>query len=151
MRKLSRAEVHGILRESARHRCSIYHIARVHRVTPEWIREIRRPATLSLPLHGDRHLVRPPKPRDPDEAELILAAERHHRLLPLALERLLEEEEYRVSNAHNRLWATFKRARLVVDSPKKLHRRKWVRFERRHSNSLGQMDRSEIRRAITFS
>ena len=145
VRKLSRAEVHGILRELARHRFSVYHIARVHGVTPQWIREIRRRAALGLPLPGERPLGRPPKARDPDEAELILAAERHHRLHPLALERLLEEE-YGAHIAHNRLWATLKGAGLVADSPKKQRRRKWVRFERRHSNSLWQMDYSEIRR-----
>ena len=144
VRKLSRAEVRTILRELDRRRFSVYHIARVHEVSPQWIRAIRRRAALGLPLPGERPLGRPPTPRPPDERELILAAERHHRLHPLALERLLEEE-YGVHIAHNRLWATLKGAGLVVDSPKKQRRRKWVRFERRHSNSLWQMDYSEVR------
>jgi putative transposase len=143
--KLSRAAVHSIVRQLARDRTSVYHLARVHGVTPQWIREIRRRASLGLPLPGERPLGRPRAPRDPDETQFILAAERQHRLHPLALERLLEAE-YGARIGHNRLWATLKGAGLVVDSPKKQRRRKWVRFERRHSNSLWQMDYSEIRR-----
>jgi putative transposase len=144
LRKLSRQEVFAILRALARGDTTVYHQARIHGVSPQWIREIRRRARLGLPLPGQRPLGRPRMARDPDESELILAAERHHRLHPLALERLLDEE-YGVHIAHNRLWTTLKGAGLVVDSPKKQHRRKWVRFERRHSNSLWQMDYSQIR------
>lgn len=92
VRKLTRGEIDAIVRELARHRHPVYHIARVHHVTPKWMREIRRRSMRGLPLPGDQPLGRPPKPRNPDETELILAAERRHRLHLLALERLLDEE-----------------------------------------------------------
>ena len=70
---------------------------------------------------------------------ILLAAERQHRLHPQALERLLATE-YGLAVPHNRAWRVLKEVGLVANSPKKQRRRKWVRFERRHANSLWQMD-----------
>jgi putative transposase len=120
-------------------RPSVYGLARIYGVTPRWVRAIRQRDREGQPLPGRRPRGRPREPRPEEEADLVLAAERQHRLHPQALERLLATE-YGLSVPHNRAWRLLKEVGLVVDSPKKQRRRKWVRFERRHSNSLWQMD-----------
>ncbi len=124
-------------------RISVYGLARIYRVSPRWIRELRRRAHHGLPLPGERPRGRPPLARPSDEADLILAAERDHRLHPQALARLLAEQ-YGVEVTHHRAWSVLKGAGLVVNSPRKQKRRAWVRFERRFSNSLWQMDYTQL-------
>lgn len=148
MRRLSPRDVQEILdrlAQPAHRRFTVYGLSRVYGVSPRWIREIRRRATLGEPLPGERLRGRPPKVRPDDEEALILAAERQHRLHPQALERLLATE-YGIVVPHNRAWQVLKGAGLVANSPKKQRRRKWVRFERRFSNSLWQMDYTELGR-----
>ncbi len=145
MGKLSRRDVQEILDRRSNWRITVYGLSRIYGVSPRWIREIRRRAERGLPLPGERRRGRPPRFRIPDEREIVLAAERHHRLHPQALERLLAEE-YGVKVPHNRAHRILKAAGLVVDSPKKQRRRKWVRFERRHANSLWQMDYTQLGR-----
>ena len=146
MGKLSRRDVQEILDRLAAKpskQPTVYGLSRIYGVSPRWIREIRRRAQRGLPLPGEVRRGRPPSFRIPDEREIVLAAERQHRLHPQALERLLAEE-YGMSVSHNRAHRILKTAGLVVDSPKKQKRRKWVRFERRHSNSLWQMDYTQL-------
>jgi len=142
--KLSRRDVQEILDRLPSRRLTAYALSRIYGVSPRWIREIRLRAERGLPLPGARRRGRPPKFRIPDEREIVLAAERYHRLHPQALEKLLAEE-YGVKVPHNRAHRILKAAGLVVDSPKKQKRRKWVRFERRHANSLWQMDYTQLK------
>jgi len=142
--KLSPRDVQEILdRLQAHHPPTIYALSRIYRVSPRWVRELRRRGQLGLPLPGERPRGRPPKVRFPDEVEIVLAAERQHRLHPGALERLLDEE-YGLQVPHNRAHRILKGVGLVTNSPRKQRRRKWVRFERRFSNSLWQMDYTQL-------
>jgi len=45
---------------------------------------------------------------------------------------------------HNRIHKVLKEAGKAKDEPKKQERRKWVRFERKHSNSMWHTDWSEL-------
>lgn len=143
MGKLSGSDVEEIVHRlgvsRASKRATVYGLARIYGVSPRWIRAIRQRAREGRPLPGSRPRGRPPRPRPEEERDLVLAAEREHRLHPQALERLLATE-YDLAVPHNQAWRVLKEVGLVVDSPKKQRRRKWVRFERRHANSLWQMD-----------
>ncbi|MEM2870614.1 MAG: hypothetical protein QW379_09410 [Thermoplasmata archaeon] len=139
MSKLSYRDVREIIRRSNKGDISDCRLSRIYHVSPQWIREIKRRARLGIPLPGESPLGRPGKPVPPDERDFILAVERTHRLNPVVLETLIERE-YGIHIPHNRIWKTLKGVNYVQNTPTKQSRRKWVRFERRHSNSLWQMD-----------
>jgi len=143
MVKLSRGDILDILHRLSIGWSSIYRIAKEYHVTPRWIREIRRRVENNLPLPGGGHLGRPPRPISQDEIDFVLACERAHHQNPVALE-LKIRETYGVLIPHNRLYRMLKMAGRVVSSPNRQKRRAWVRFERRHSNSLWQMDYTQL-------
>lgn len=143
MVKLSKGDILDILHRLTIGWSSIYHIAKEYHVTPRWIREIRRRAENGLPLPGGGHLGRPPKPIAQDEIDFVLAGEREHHLHPGSLEQKLDEI-YGIHIPHNRLYRILKKMGRVVPTPSKQRKRSWVRFERRHSNSLWQMDFTQL-------
>jgi putative transposase len=143
MGKLTRGDVVEIVRRINNRDATIYSIAREFRVSPRWIREIRRRYRNGEELPGLRHVGRPPKPINPSEIDFIYACELQHHLHAIALEDKIEDT-YGVHIPHNRLWKLLKMMGRVEDTPSKQRRRSWVRFERRHSNSLWQMDYSQL-------
>jgi len=145
MRKLRQGQVVWIINEMERGERSVHSIARKVGVTPRWVRELwcRSESGRVVPV-----LKPPGRPRMevPDgEKTFIIECERLFRLHPQALESKIEEVHGR-HIPHNRIWAVLKEAKMVSNSPTKQQRRKaWVRFERRHSNSLWQMDFTLLR------
>ena len=141
MRKLSRQEAVDLATRAASpgREVSIYGLGRTYGVSDRWVRELRQRFLEGRPLPGLARLGRPPEPVPEEERALILACEGDERLNPVALERAIER--YRGTHIpHNRIWRVLKEAGFVRDEPKKQRRRSWVRFERRFSNSLWQMD-----------
>jgi len=87
---------------------------------------------------------RPRRELSDEEIAFILECEREFHLHPRALERKIREVHGR-EIPHNRIYAVLKEAGRVKDSPARQRRRSWVRFERRFSNSLWQMDYTLLR------
>jgi len=143
MGKLSRKDIVEIVRRIINRDATIYSISREFRVSPRWIREIRRKYYENEELPGLGQAGRPPKPVTPAEMDFVYACELQHHLHPVALEDKIEKT-YGVHIPHNRLWKLLKMMGRVEDTPSKQRRRSWVRFERRHSNSLWQMDYSQL-------
>ena len=144
MGKLTRGRVAWIVDEMEKGERSVHGIARRAGVTKQWVHELWRRSGYGrvVPEVG-----RPGRPRTdvPDEERaLVLAAEARFRLHPLALEAEIRRA-YGRHIPHNRIWRVLKEAGLVVDTPAKQARRAWVRFERRFSNSLWQMDYTVLR------
>ena len=143
MGKLSRKDVVEIIRRLNHKNATIYRIAHEFGVSERWIREIRQRYQENEQLPGLGRVGRPPKPITQDELDFIYACEVQHHLHPVALEEKIEED-YGVHIPHNRLWKLLKMMGRVENTPNKQHRRSWVRFERRHSNSLWQMDYTQL-------
>jgi putative transposase len=143
MAKLSRRDVAEIVRRLNHGNATIYRIAREFGVSERWIREIRRRYWENEQLPGLGRVGRPPKPITQDELDFVYACELRHHLHPVALEDKIEKT-YGVHIPHNRLWKLLKMMGRVEDTPSKQRRRSWVRFERRHSNSLWQMDYTQL-------
>jgi transposase InsO family protein len=141
MRKLSREETVDLATRAASpgREVSIYGLARTYGVSDRWARELRRRFLEGRPLPGTARLGRPPTPVPEEERAFILECEDGERLNPVALERAIERHRG-LHIPHNRIWRVLKEAGFVRDEPKKQKRRAWVRFERRFSNSLWQMD-----------
>jgi putative transposase len=143
MGKLSRRDLAEIIRRLNHGNATIYRIAREFGVSERWIREIRRRYRENEQLPGLGRVGRPPKPITQEELDFVYACELQHHLHPVALEDKIEET-YGVHIPHNRLRKLLKRMGRVEDTPSKQRRRSWVRFERRHSNSLWQMDFTKL-------
>ena len=73
--------------------------------------------------------------------QLILSLHRETLFGAVNLEKLLKQRNVKVG--HNKIHKVLEKHGLAKREPKKSHRRKWVRWERRHSNSLWHTDWSE--------
>ncbi len=76
------------------------------------------------------------------QRRIVLAA---YRYMVNALYLKMIDDDYGVHINHNRIHQVLKMNGLAVPSSKKWIRRKWVRYEREHSNSLWHTDWHEIK------
>jgi len=68
----------------------------------------------------------------------VLETRQQHPLSAVTLEKILHEQGIHIG--HNRIHKILKQEGLAKDEPHKQKRRKWVRYERRYSNSLWHVD-----------
>ena len=87
----------------------------------------------------------PKKPFDAEEAEIVREAYQQYRFGARMLERIIRKV-YKVRISHNRIHMYLLAADLANKDPNKQKRRKWVRYERKHSMSAGHIDWHEDER-----
>jgi len=90
------------------------------------------------PIIGE-NVGRPCKPYDENEAQIIKEAHLRFGFGARMLEVILKKM-YDISIPHNRIHMYLLSQGLSVQDPKKQKRRKWVRYERKHSMSAGHID-----------
>jgi putative transposase len=73
------------------------------------------------------------------ERDLVLRAHAKYRVNALTLERAIEVD-YGTHIPHNRIHAVLKGMGLARDEPRKQVRKKWIRYERKYSNSMWHTD-----------
>jgi putative transposase len=118
---------------------SVYGIAKQQKITPRWVRALwmkyLKNGEYPYPKHPGRKTI----PLSNEERVEVKAIKRKH---PLAgattLEKLLVNEGKHIP--HNRIHKILKEDGLAKNEPKKQERRKWIRYQRRHSNSLWHTD-----------
>ena len=86
-----------------------------------------------------QNLGRPRKPYVKKEAEIVKAAHARYRFGARMLERVIRKL-YKVRISHNRIHMYLKAQGLAREDPEKKKRRKWNRYERKHSLSAGHID-----------
>jgi putative transposase len=139
MRKLNRQKIRWIIKEMKKGERSVYRIAKIQQVSPRWVREIyntyqetgeylfpRQPGRKSVPLSQEKRVM------------ILEVREQHPVAGAVALEKLLDQRGVHIP--HNRIHRFLKEEGLARDEPRKQRRRKWVRYERRYSNSLWHAD-----------
>lgn len=78
-----------------------------------------------------------------EDQELILRYYRKYRLDPITVSRkILRDQQIEIPK--NTIWRVLKAGKIVVNTPAKQRQRKWVRWERDHTNSLWQTDYTQI-------
>lgn len=82
---------------------------------------------------------RPSRGLTDGERDAILEARNEYKASAILLERIIDAV-YGVHIPHNRIHGVLKSVGLARDEPRKQERRKWVRFERRYSNSMWHTD-----------
>lgn len=139
MKKLNQKKIRWIVREMDKEERSVYRIAKTMRVTPQWIREIHRTYHKTGDYPYPQRSGRKPQSISDEERTLILETRKNHPLSgAVALEKLLDSHGVHIP--HNRIHRILKEEGLALDEPRKQRRRKWVRYERRYSNSLWHAD-----------
>jgi len=85
---------------------------------------------------------RKPKPVEMQELELVANAYATYKVGALGLEKALRRDGHKI--AHNRIHHMLKEIRVAEPDPKKQKRRKWVRWERDHSNDMWHLDWTQL-------
>ena len=113
-------------------------IADSMQVSPRWVRELwrRYRDTGGIPelgKPGRRHVE-----TTEEEKNTILEAHMEYETGAVMLERIIDSCGTHIP--HNRIRLVLKKMGLARDEPRKQLRRRWVRFERRYSNSMWHTD-----------
>jgi putative transposase len=143
MKKLNLRKIRWILKELERGELSVYQIARLQKVSARWVREL--PKKYGGMGHYKIRIRKPgrkPKAIPEEERKLILETHEFYPMCAVKLEKYLLDEGRKIP--HNRIHRVLLEAGKVNRAGKKIRRKKWVRYERRHSNSLWHTDYCEI-------
>jgi putative transposase len=137
--KLNKTKVRYILRQN-RKGVATKEIARDVKVSQRRVQQIikEHKETGHEPVLGEK-VGRPRKPYLQSEADVIRAAYARYRFGARMLE-IVIRKQFKICISHNRIHMYLKAEGLAHEDLKKQKRRKWVRYERKHSLSAGHID-----------
>jgi len=138
MRKLNQQKIRWIIKELDKGERTTYRIAKTMNITPQWTRELHRQYHTTSQYPYPKKSGRKPRPITKEEKKTVLEIRNQHPLNAVTLEKILAEQGIHIS--HNRIHQILKQGGIAKDEPHKQRRRKWVRYERRFSNSLWHAD-----------
>lgn len=140
--KLNNRKIRWILRELEKGELSVRRIAKQQDITPRWVRKLRIKYK-GIPIRDIRMKKRGSKgrPISTGEVGIVRRAKERYGNGADILERILAEKGIKM--AHNRIHRILRQEGLAKREPKKSRQRKWVRWERRHSNSMWHTDYTE--------
>jgi putative transposase len=143
MKKLNNRQLRWIIREMRNGKQSTYRIARQQEITPRYARMLdRRYQDVQGYLIDQIRIQkcgRKPVPLTRyEEVDIMAAKTKYPDLGAVNLETILKSNGIHIS--HNKIHTYLKSMGLAQTEPKKSRRRKWIRYERKHSNSLWHTD-----------
>ena len=139
MKKLNQKKIRWIVREMKKGDRSAYMIAKIMNISPRWVRELYRVHQETGQYLFPKKPGRRPQLVSDEERNLILEVRKEHPISgAVALEKILDSQGVHIG--HNRIHRILKEEGLAIDEPRKQRRRKWIRYERRYSNSLWHAD-----------
>lgn len=142
MRTLNKRKIRWIVREMASGELPVHQIAKQQKISKmhAWrifrrFRQVKNPVLLNP--------GRPPAPLRYEEIELI---SKIHEEFPMGATKMERHLQWKglPHIPHNRIHVILNALGKVKSLDKKIRRKKWVRYERRHSNSLWHTDFCEI-------
>ena len=139
MKKLNLRKIRWIIREMKKGELSVYQIAKLQKISQRWVRQLPRKYA-GVPLYKIRLFKcgRKPKPIPQEEVDLVVGIAKETGYGALTMEKILAENGVKIP--HNRIHRILKESGLAKDELKKQRKRRWVRYERKHSNSLWHAD-----------
>ena len=147
MTKLNKRKIRWIVKHFREDGESVYFISKQQGITPRHARRIiNRYSDQKLYKVGQENRRAPGrsfKPIDNDERLLILNRFETEPNCATTMEKIIEKEKG-IHIPHNRIHRILAEAGKVEFVDKKIRRKKWVRYERYHSNSLWHTDFCEI-------
>ncbi len=108
----------------------------VRRVNQVW-REYKD--TENIPVIGEHMGIPPDLPLSEREKEIVREVKQKYKLGARRLE-LLIDRDYKIHISHNRIHKFLLEDGLAQSNAKKQKRRRWVRYERKHSMTAGHID-----------
>jgi putative transposase len=138
MRKLNRRKIRWIIREMEKGERSVYMIAKLQNVTPRWVRELYRRYRETGQYPYPNKPGRKPLPISDEERRVVLEIRKQHPVCASTLEKILDKSGIHIP--HNKIHKILREEELVRSEPRKQKRRRWIRYERKHSNSLWHVD-----------
>ncbi|MFH2022884.1 MAG: DDE-type integrase/transposase/recombinase [Candidatus Micrarchaeota archaeon] len=142
MKKLNKLKIRWIVREIEKGELSIYQIAKQQKISKmhAWrifkrFKQVKNPILLKPGRH--------PIPLKYEEIELISKVHEEFPMGATKMEKYLQWKGI-PHIPHNRIHTILKTLDKVKVLDKKIRRKKWVRYERRHSNSLWHTDYCEL-------
>lgn len=143
MRKLNLRKIRWIVREMRKRKLSVYQIAKQQGITSRWARELYSRYGGIQPYKLNRAVClrkcgRQPKEPTNEEITAVVEVKKQMGFGAVNIEKVLSEKGIRIP--HNRIHRILLENNLAKNEPKKGMRRKWIRFERRHSNSMWHAD-----------
>lgn len=137
--KLNLRQIRWILRQKEKGELSINHIAKQNNITSRWVRQLavkyrgvslndirlNKPGTKSIPISSE-------------DIKNVRRAKERYGLGAILLQQLLAENG--VFMSHNKIHRILIQEGLAKKEPKKSRKRKWIRWERRHSNTMLHTD-----------
>ena len=141
MRKLNQRKIRWIVKELERGEWSARKIAKQQGISKAYMWRLYHR------FKDDKHpkllpCGRKPKPITAEEVAIVKKVREETEFGAVSMEKLLKERGMRMP--HNRIHRILMQEGLARAQPNKSRRRKWVRYERRHSNSLWHADWCEF-------
>ncbi|MDP2907003.1 MAG: IS481 family transposase [Nanoarchaeota archaeon] len=137
MKKLNQKKLKWIVKEGDKRNVGFWTIARTQKITKQHAyrvykkyKGIKEPKLLSC--------GRKPKPIADEERKIVIDTFNEFQVGATMIEQILDERGVHIN--HNRIHRILLEAKLAKNEPKKKNRRKWVRYERKHSLNLGHAD-----------
>lgn len=146
MGKLTKKTIRWVVREHRKGEISVYRMALLLDVSPRHVRRvIRRYRDVKLYKVGKevrRPRGRPTEPINEEEAKDVLELYKRMPICAVKIEKYHDLLDVPLM-PHNRIQRILSEAGLVKHIDKKIRRRNWIRYERKHSNSLWHTDFTE--------
>jgi len=137
MRTLNQRKLKWVVRQMRLGELSVWQIAKQQGISPRHARRLfTRFKNNKQPRLGKPG--RPPEPLTETEVKLVKQVYKQQPMGATQMEKILSIDGRHIP--HNRLHKILKQQGLACTQPNKSHKRKWIRYERKHSNSLWHID-----------
>lgn len=148
MRTLNLRKVRWIVREMRKRKFSVVYIAKQQQVTPQYVRRLYQKYRDIQPYKLNKAIClrkcgRKLKQSTKEEVDAVIGVKKEMGFGAVMIEKVLLEKGVKIP--HNRVHRILWENGLAKEEPKKGRRRKWIRYERRHSNSMWHADWTEYK------
>lgn len=141
MKKLNKKKIKWIVKEVERRELGVWTIAQTQKITKQHAYRIAKKFKNHEPEF--KRCGRKPKQITDEERNIVIQAYKEIRASAVMIEQYLDEKGIHIN--HNRIHRILLEAKLAKEEHRKKNRRKWVRYERKHSNSLWHTDWFEFK------
>jgi len=142
MKKLNKRKIRWIVKQMKRREMGAWTIAQIQGVTPRWTREVYK----KYKGCKDPILLKPgrkPMPITEQERKLVIDTYKEYLVGATMIEQILDEKGIHIN--HSRIHRILLEEGFAKQEQRKKKRRKWIRYERKHSLSLVHSDWAEYK------
>ncbi|MBI3623149.1 IS481 family transposase, partial [Candidatus Pacearchaeota archaeon] len=141
MRKLNKKKIKWIVKEVERRDLGVWTIAHQQDITPRHVYRVAKKFKNKEPEF--KRPGRKPSPITDEEKNIVIQTYKEIRASAVMIEQYLDEKGVHIN--HNRIHRILLEEGFAKEEHRKKNRRKWVRYERKHSNSLWHTDWFEFK------